>query len=138
MRKTSGNDPRKMQMTDMTAEIGSRVGFWMRQEWPRDTAKLAARAFGASERTAEKWIAGAMPSNLHMTAMMKRWGARFVAFVYEPALGGEFAPYAIKQELQEVQAQLTRLERKIANAAFDDPLRRLADAETGKKRPSRA
>ncbi|MBX3490871.1 hypothetical protein [Parvibaculum sp.] len=114
-------------MTDVTAEIGSRVGFWMRQEWPRDTAKLAARAFDASERTAEKWLAGALPSNAHMVAMMSRWGHRFVAFVYEPVVGTSLRPYALAQELKEMQGQLEALERKIANAAMDEPLRPVAD-----------
>lgn len=90
-------------------EVGQRVALWLRQAYPRDGAKLAANDFDASPHTTKKWFAGALPENRHMTAMAKRWGKRFLAFVYEPAVG-PWRDYVLHEELQDLKSRLARLE----------------------------
>lgn len=76
-------------MTDaaVASEMGTRVAAWLRQAYPRDGAKLVAREFNASPHTTRRWFEGSLPKNRHMAAMARKWGHRFVAFVYEPAIG---------------------------------------------------
>lgn len=110
----------------MTLEMGSRVAEWMRQAYPRDTAKLAARDFGASPHTVKTWLAGALPSNKHLAMMGRRWGKRFLAFVYEPVVG-PWRHYAMDEELQMLRSRIAAIEREFLH----DPIGAPAGAVVG-------
>ena len=102
----------------MTMEMGARVSAWARQAYPRDTAKLLARDFGASPHTTKKWLSGCLPSNEHLAAMGRRWGKRFLAFVYEPVVG-PWRHYAMDEELRDLKSRIAEIEREYADGSID-------------------
>lgn len=63
-------------------EIGQRWAHWLRQEYPSDAAKLIARDFDVSISTSTRWIGGTVPTTEYLTIAAKRWGWRFVNFLY--------------------------------------------------------
>lgn len=69
-----------------TADIGPRVGTWLRQAYPGCAAKNAARDFDVSERQAKRWLSGERPNTERLTLMGRKWGWRFMHFVYEGIL----------------------------------------------------
>lgn len=93
----------------ITTEMGQRVAVWLRREYPRDGAKLIARDLDASPHTTRRWLTGALPENRHMAVMARRWGRRFLAFVFEPATG-PIPDLALDEELRELRQRLARLE----------------------------
>lgn len=99
----------KLTTLDLTDEMGRRVATWLRAAYPRNGAKGIARDTGASPHTARKWLAGVLPENKHMAMMASRWGARFLAYVYEPAIGTDTL-LAARTQLQDLRAQLDQLE----------------------------
>lgn len=111
----------------MTLEMGARVAAWVRQAYPRDTAKLLARDFGASPHTTKKWIGGCLPSNEHLAAMGRRWGKRFLAFVYEPVVG-PWRHYAMDEELEALKTRIAEIEREFADGPVDAAGRAVANA----------
>jgi hypothetical protein len=117
-------------MTDVTIEVGQRVGFWLRQNFKTDTAKSVARLLGCSPKTVEGWLSGSLPANRHMIQMIAKWGYGFIAFVFEPAAGTSLRPYALNQELQDLKAKMLVLEGAL-NAATENEIRTLADADMG-------
>ena len=68
----------------VTLNVSHKVAFWMRQEWPRDTAKCAALAFGTTRNTTKAWLAGVRPDGTFFDMMVARWGKPFIAHVYAP------------------------------------------------------
>lgn len=104
-----GRGPKGRKMSELCrdmADIGPRVGEWLRQAYPNSIAKNAAREFGVSERQAKRWSAGERPTSDHLTAMARHWGWRFVHFVYEGVL---------PPPTNEIHDRLDRIERQLAN-----------------------
>ena len=97
-----------------TLEMGQRVCFWLKSYYPRNAAKLIARDFRVSIATAKRWLAGALPTAEHLAAMGARFGKRFLAFVYEPAVG-PWRDYAYEEEIQDLRTRLDALERESAD-----------------------
>lgn len=105
----------RMTTAEITAEMGQRVSLWLRRAYPSAGAKRIARDLDASPHTARRWLEGALPENRHLAAMASRWGRRFLAWVYEPAIGPA-ADFALDDELQELRRRLARLETDYAIA----------------------
>lgn len=103
---------------DLTDEMGRRVATWLRTTYPRDGAKRIARDTGTSPHTVRKWLGGALPENRHMAMMASRWGARFLAFVYAPALSAAEAA-AEADELTDLRRRLERLEDALDGSNLD-------------------
>jgi hypothetical protein len=99
----------------LAAEIAARITTWLRQTWPRHTAKQAAAALGVSVETARGWLAGQMPANRHMVALTARFGAAFIAHVYAPFPWAR--DYDLIARLEELSHGLAAL-----RAALDAPL----------------
>lgn len=114
----------------MTAEMGARVAAWARQAYPKDTAKLLSRQFGASPHTTKKWIAGCLPSNEHLAAMGRAWGKRFLAFVYEPVVG-PWRHYAMDEELEDLKTRIAEIEREYADEPSEPPIGRVVREISG-------
>ena len=89
----------------ISAEMGARVAFWLRSAYGSSRAKHVAREFNVSVRTAEDWIGGHCPTSKHLEAMAKRWGWRFIHFVYEGAVG---CP-AIDARITAIEAEIDAL-----------------------------
>lgn len=96
---------RVAEMYHDMADIGPRVGAWLRQAYPNSVAKNAARQLGVSERQAKRWAAGERPTSEHLTTMARLWGWRFVHFVYEGVL---------PPPTNEIHDRLDRIERQLA------------------------
>lgn len=93
----------------LTEKIGARVAEWLRQVYERDAAKRIAADFGVSPNTAKSWLAGAMPANSHIAALVARFGREFLAFVFEPVLGPwPEAVYEARLEAVEKEAAALR------------------------------
>jgi len=137
MRKDTGKTTERLQMSsvayadEMAGEVGGRIAHWLRQRFPGDTAKNAARAFGCSPRTVEGWLAGNLPLNRHLIMMIAAWGQRFVAFIFEPATGTSMAAYQLDQEFHELKARMQALEGAL-NAATQNEDRALAVQTRGR------
>ena len=114
-------------MDGVTIEMGNRVASWMRQAYPRDAAKLAARDFECSPHTAKKWLLGERPANKHLDMMAKRWGKAFVAFIYEPIVG-PWRHYAMDQELEDLKSRIAAIEREFAHEPIGAPARAVVGA----------
>jgi hypothetical protein len=102
---------KKMSTAAIHMEVGERVAFWLRQEWPTKTAENAAAAFNVSVPTARRWVGKQAPSMKHLAAMMRRWGKRFAAFVLEPT-GDWTVEWRIEAELEALQTRLSDLEQE--------------------------
>lgn len=123
MRKDTGKTTErlhKMNQALMADQVGDRVATWLRNLFPINTAKEAARLLKCSPRTVEGWLKGQMPQNKHMLQMMQAWGKAFVAFAYEPAVGTQMAAYQLDTELQDLKARLKRLEGDLHAADFGE------------------
>lgn len=109
------SDPERHDMSDSChdmADIGPRVGAWLRQAYPDCPAKRCSRDFKVSERQAQRWTAGERPKTEHLTAMAIRWGWRFLDFVFE-GLAGPIPPVRVmKQEMDELDKRVARLEEE--------------------------
>lgn len=66
--------------------MAATVGAWMRDVYPRNTAKLAARALGTSHHTTIKILKGKLPENRLLVKMILLWGKDFSDRLLEPAL----------------------------------------------------
>ncbi|MGE0716896.1 MAG: hypothetical protein AB7P02_15750 [Alphaproteobacteria bacterium] len=99
----------------LTDAMGQRVAVWLRHRYPREGAKRIARDMAASPHTARRWLEGALPENRHLVEMGRRWGSRFIAFVFEPVIGPA-AGLALDDELQELRERFTKLEAEFAQA----------------------
>ena len=104
-------DHQKMLNEAVTIEMGDRVSAWLRQAYPRDAAKLAARDLGASPHTVEKWLAGSLPANKHLVAMGQRWGKGFFAFILEPVVG-PWRHYAMDAEIDDLKSRIAAIEKE--------------------------
>lgn len=105
------NNPHNLD--EVTAEIGRRISLWLSETWPRHTVKEAARAFGVSRVTAERWKSGLLPENKHIVAMVQRWGARFLASIYGHIVGGDgLDAAALAAELSELRAAFARIDAR--------------------------
>lgn len=107
---------------DDEAEIGKRVALWLHNTYPRNGAKRAALDFTASPHTTRRWFGGGLPENKHMAAMARRWGKRFLAFVYEPVVGTWDEP-SLKQEIIALRERLDRLASQIEDDQSHDVAR---------------
>ena len=96
----------KVTNTYQEADLGSRVGYWLRLTYHGSRAKKISHDFGVSEATAKRWLAGIRPTSEMLSVMAQRWGWRFVNFAFEPVVGTP-AMYA---EMQAFDARLARLE----------------------------
>lgn len=96
----------KMSQTYQELDLGPRVQHWLKLVYHGSRAKLIARDHDVSESTAKRWLSGERPTSDVLTVMARRWGWRFVSFVFEPAVGTP-AMYA---EMEAMDARLRRLE----------------------------
>ena len=109
---------KKMPCVDAVPEMGSRVAFWLRQAYPRNTVKEVARAVDSDERTVREWLEGKYPSGKHISRLSGLFGYRFVAFVFEPACG-DTAMLRIRGELDDLQKEHAQLADRILQARAD-------------------
>lgn len=98
-----------------TLEMGSRVSWWLRRRYRTHTAKKVAREFGVSVATAKRWLAGALPTTDHLSAMAGRFGHTFVALIYEP-MTGPWPDVDTLVRIQQLRARLAALEKDFADA----------------------
>lgn len=70
-------------------QVAKRVTSWLSGYSKKELALI----FDVSERTAKGWLAGNLPQNKHLIAMIERWGMAFVEDVFAPALDKEISPY---------------------------------------------
>ena len=68
------------------AMVGARVAELLRVSYPEHRAKLIARQFDVSVPTAERWLAGKLPTSRHLAAMAALWGHRFIEVVFPLAV----------------------------------------------------
>lgn len=103
----------------MTADVGAlrrnqgtAYARMCRDEWPKHTRKLAAKALGVTEATISKLLSGEQPPSADLlTAGFLYWGAKFVADVIVGSTGQtERSEWQIQAELQEIRAKLDRIE----------------------------
>jgi hypothetical protein len=89
-------------------DLGPRVAWFLKGVYLGDSAlKRIARDYNVSVGTAKLWWNGKCPTSEHLTAMAKRWGWRFVTFVFEGPIGTP-AMFA------EMQASEERIARRVA------------------------
>jgi len=99
-------------------EIGARVAAYLRQAFPRHTAKEIGRATDADERTVKQWLAGVMPANRNMVKLAQLFGWRFISMVFEPACG-DAAAFRIMGNLDDLEQRAALLKDEIAKARAD-------------------
>lgn len=104
------------KMSDAATMTGERCADWLRREYPEPRAKAIARDFGVSDRTVEKWLTGAMPSNRAWVQMAARWGWRFISHVMEPAAGSPATAAEIRQDLEDLRSRLAAIDARVAAA----------------------
>jgi hypothetical protein len=61
---------------------GERCAYFLRLIYHDAKAKRIARDYDVSEPTARLWLAGKLPTSEHLTTMARRYGWRFIAFVF--------------------------------------------------------
>lgn len=89
------------------AEPGERLAAWLQPM----SAKALAVAFGVDWRTSERWRAGQLPGFRHFAAMVDRWGAGFVEYVFAPALADR--DVALDRRLERAMAELATLRAEL-------------------------
>lgn len=90
----------------VTAEdVGVRVAAFLRGVYPRNAEKMLCRRFKVAPQTARGWLAGSLPQNRSLIALIDAFGAEFVSFVFEP-----FGKWA---EVYELQSRLDSLRDEI-------------------------
>lgn len=88
-------------------DLGARVAWFLRGAYLGDSAlKRIARDYGVSVGTSKLWWNGKCPTSEHLTAMAKRWGWRFVTFVFEGPVGTP----ANVAEMRELDERVARIE----------------------------
>lgn len=102
---------------DVAAQMGTRVAEWLRREYPDAAAKRIARDLDASPHTTRRWLEGALPESRHLAAMARRWGGRFLAFVYAPAIDAD-ALLSAQADVRDIRLQLDRLEARLGQPEF--------------------
>ena len=65
---------------------GARVAELLRMSYPEHRAKLIARQFDVSVPTAERWLAGKLPTSRHLAVMAVLWSHRFIEVVFPEAV----------------------------------------------------
>lgn len=103
------------QMHSVTVDdTGQRIAGILRGEYPRNREKLIARDFDVSPRTARGWLSGRLPQNKHLLMMAARWKEKFLAVVFGPLVGDEWAEeLELRAELRELDARLARLRKRV-------------------------
>lgn len=95
------------------ADVGNRVAEWLRDNFPRNGAKVAAKEFDVSPHTTKRWFLGVRPANEHFDAMAARWGWRFLSFVYQGVIPEPPSRGTLDAKLDELQAVLASLQGEI-------------------------
>lgn len=98
-------------MGALSLDVGRTVAAYLRQEWPRDTAKYAARAFDTTQNTTKGWLAGVRPAGAFFDMMVARWGLEFLAKVYSPFDWARQA--ALDVELETALASLEEIKERM-------------------------
>lgn len=93
-------------------EFGARVSWWLRLSYRTSTAKRVARDFDISERQAKRWLAGERPTPEHIECMARKFGWRFIDFVFEGIAGPPRPVEIMRTEMDELDQRLARLERE--------------------------
>ncbi len=118
MSKTTSKKGIKMLLATadhITPEIGARVSAFLRQAFPRHTAKEIGRLTDADERTVKQWLAGEMPANKNMVKLAQLFGWRFISMVYEPACGDAKA-LRLAGTLDELESRAAMVKAEIDKA----------------------
>ena len=93
-----------LKLVDATAggnPVGGRIAEWLRPYQYKEVARL----FDVKPRTACAWKAGNPPQFRHLTAMVDRWGAAFLEYVFAPVL---------QETDASVETRLESIERSMA------------------------
>lgn len=106
----------------LMAEVAARIAAYLRQAFPGpSTTKQVALAFDVAVDTAKGWLGGQMPINRHLLAMKARFGAAFVAFIYEPMSWA--GAYSLRARLDDLRAGIdelrSELDRQEKHLVFD-------------------
>jgi hypothetical protein len=107
---------RKAKLLSGTAnnfDLGPRWQAWLRDQVYRGphAAKRIARDWSVSEGTAKLWLSGKRPTSEYIEEARRRWGWRFVQFLFAPP-GVE---RQLDAELYQLKQRLARLERAIGD-----------------------
>lgn len=110
---------RKAKLLSQTAnnfDLGPRWQAWLRDQVYRGphAAKRIARDWNVSEGTAKLWLSGKRPTSEYVEEARRRWGWRFVQFV--------FAPPGIERQLDAELAQLKQRVALLERASADETL----------------
>lgn len=82
------------------------------RDWLNDKpAKVLARQYNVSVKTAESWKAGNPPQFRHLLAMVDHWGAAFLEHLFAPVLEKDDA--TVEREIETLRRSLETLERTI-------------------------
>ena len=68
-----------------TYGVGARTAAFLRQAYRRPRAKLIARDFGISPKTAELWLQGTAPTTAHIEKMIAMFGERYLRMAFPEA-----------------------------------------------------
>lgn len=95
----------------------ARLERFLRDKFPHDTTKTAAKALGTSFRNVENWLAHrASPGFLNVGVMIDRWGVEFLVAVMDPP-----PPWAIdalaRLELDDLERRRAALMNRLQEAA---------------------
>jgi len=90
-----------------------RLAQWLRQKYPRDTAKMVAADVRAPVRTVENWLTGTAPSLAWVMQMILVWGPDFLGCIMDEQPQWLDDARA-KEEGRRLDAELARLHARRA------------------------
>lgn len=105
---------RNMAHLDQSMDLGGRVRWFIRGNYQGGgTIKRLCREFNWNEAKAKRVFNGEGIRNEDVDLMARRWGWRFVQFIYSPVCG----PGGLAHDIAEFKASLERIEACVAGGA---------------------
>jgi hypothetical protein len=96
------------------AEISTRHAHFLREQaypGPHKRKRIASD-WGVSEALARQWLEGKVPASKHLVRMIARWGAAYLAFVFEPC--GQWArELSMIDRIQRAAAEADAIKRDL-------------------------
>lgn len=94
--------------------VGQRLASFLQ----RYSIKELMRMFGVAEQTAKSWKAGNLPQMRHLIAMVDRWGAGFLEFIFAPVLAE--SDLSLARRLERMESDLAAIKEQARHVETDD------------------
>ncbi len=109
---------RNVSHLDQAMDMAGRVRWFIRGAYQGGgKVKRLARDFDWSHAKAKRVFEGESIRQQDVEKMARRWGWRFVQFIYSPVVGGVWGPDDVSQHVVELKAAVQRIEACVVGAS---------------------